>query len=85
MPAPALHGGTALKSLHVIPQAAADKSLPKEGLYFLASQAEVDITLALYPAAGACDLTPQQQLQLALEQASQKGQVSSGTGHSTIC
>jgi hypothetical protein len=51
---------TALKSLQVIPQAAADKSLPKEGLYFLASQAEVDITLALYPAAGAFDLTPQQ-------------------------
>jgi hypothetical protein len=87
---------TALESLLVIPRAVADRSLPKEHLHFLASQAEVDCTGAEFPAASEASMLSamlcgqqMQQMQLALGQAIQHGkqplQASAIVAHSAEC
>lgn len=49
----------ALKSLQAIPRAAADRSLPKKALHFMASQAEVDCTCDKF---NICEHMPQPDL-----------------------
>jgi hypothetical protein len=61
---------TALKSLQIIPHAVANRSMPKEKLHGLASQAEVDCGRAeISASAGVDDTSSRQHLQRALEQA----------------
>jgi hypothetical protein len=70
---------TALKSLQIIPLAVAKRSLPKEDLHYLASQAEVDCTRAQLPGIAnysSGDKLSLEQLQLVMEQAQQPWLVS---------
>lgn len=72
--------GVAIKSLQVIPHAVASRSLPKEKLHWLTSQAEVDCSRAELPAlAGVADSKPPEGMhamaQMAINQASEMYQV----------
>jgi hypothetical protein len=76
---------TALKSLQIIPHAVANRSMPKEELHCLASQAEVDCSRAEVPASAGLDYTSSQQhLQRALKQA-HSGQNTSRVSADTAC
>lgn len=80
---------TALESLLLIPHAVADRSLPKEHLHFLASQAEVDCTGAELPAADEASimaaLRSQQRMQVALGQAIEQGKQPWRVSAETAC
>jgi hypothetical protein len=76
----------ALQSLKAVPGAAADRSLPKKALHYMASQAEVDCTCAEFNRSllhNTYDLTLTPQLGPVLGLIVHKLQVCAHTGHSS--